>query len=96
MTIPAQLPPSGDMETLVRLIRIETKLDDSRKADADHEARIRQLEAERHPDHEHRLTDHEVRMRGLEKFRWQLAGAYAAGGIVGGVLGSLVGPLLGH
>ena len=89
-------PMQPDQSVLERLIRIETKLDDSRTADQDHEVRIRQLEAERHPDHELRLTDHETRMRGLEQFRWKLAGAYAMGGLVGGLVGAVAGPLIGH
>jgi hypothetical protein len=83
--------PQHDPNVLERLIRIETKLDDSRHSDADHEARIRALEAERHPDHESRLNDHETRLRRAERSLWIAAGAAAAGG---GVLGSMLGPLI--
>lgn len=88
----AAIPPS-ELALLERLIRIETKLDDSRSADADHENRIRQLESERHPDHETRLGDHETRLRRVERSVWIAAGACAA---AGGVVGSIVGPLIGH
>jgi hypothetical protein len=91
-TGPVQIPP-GDLALLERLIRIETKLDDSRSSDADHETRIRALEQERHPDHERRLNDHETRLRRVERSVWIAAGACAA---AGGVVGSIVGPLLGQ
>jgi hypothetical protein len=88
------LPPSSDpIGLLERLIRIETKLDSSHASDADHEARIRALESERHPDHEQRLNDHETRLRRAERSLWIAAGAAAAGG---GILGSIVGPLIGQ
>lgn len=85
--------PADQIALLERLIRIETKLDDSHNSAADHEVRIRALEAERHPDHETRLNDHENRIRRVERSVWIAAGACAA---AGGVLGSLVGPLIGQ
>ena len=91
MTTPAPFAPD-QLALLERLIRIETKLDDSRNYDADHETRIRQLESERHPDHESRLNDHETRLRRVERSVWIAAGV-AAG--AGGLLGSIVGPLIG-
>lgn len=84
---------ADQLALLERLIRIETKLDDSNRYDADHETRIRQLESERHPDHESRLTDHETRLRRVERSVWIAAGAAAAGG---GLLGSFLGPLIGN
>lgn len=93
MTMPNAAPQPFDAGTLERLIRIESKLDDQRHMDADHEARIRALEAERHPDHELRLADHETRIRRMERSVWIAAGAAAAGG---GILGSFLAPLLGQ
>lgn len=81
------------MIVLERLIRIEQLVNPLHTQDADHEARLRALEAERHPDHELRLNDHETRLRRAERSLWIAAGAAAAGG---GILGSIVGPLLGQ
>lgn len=92
MIMPAN-PPSVEGVVLERLIRIETLLTTVHSQDADHEARIRALEGERHPDHELRLNDHETRLRRAERSLWIAAGFAAAGG---GVLGSIVGPLLGQ
>lgn len=83
-------PPSHDFALLERLIRIETKLDESRGAETDHEARIRTLEQDNTPGGH---QDHETRIRRLERSVWVMAGAAAAGG---GIVGSIVGPLIGH
>jgi hypothetical protein len=70
-----------DTSVLERLVRIETKLDIARQAE---DSRVK-LEDERHGDHESRI-------RSLEKYRWLMAGAAAAGG---GVVGQLIAPLIG-
>lgn len=93
MTVPAVPPGDGLLALLERLIRIETKLDDSHTSSADHEARIRALESERHPEHQVRLNDHETRLRRVERSVWVAAGACAA---AGGVLGSILGPIIGQ
>lgn len=87
-------PASGDNQfaLLERLIRIETKLDEGKHSDLDHEARIRQLEAERHPDHEVRLNDLNTRLRSVERAVWIAAGVAAA---LGGAVGGIVGPMIG-
>lgn len=90
-------PPANGTDPLMivleRLIRIEQLVNPLHTQDADHEARLRALEGERHPDHELRLNDHETRLRRAERSLWIAAGAAAAGG---GILGSIVGPLLGQ
>lgn len=84
------MPVSADQIALLeRLIRIETKLDDSNRSDLDHEARIRALEADSHPGGH---QDHESRIRRLERSVWVAAGAAAAGG---GLIGQLVAPMIG-
>ena len=91
------VPQPGELALLERLIRIETKLDDARLDQADHEQRIRQLETpHQHHGLDVRINDHENRLRGLEKFRWQLVGAYAVAGVLSGVAGSLVVPYIAH
>lgn len=87
-------PPNGDQSfaLLERLIRIETILQEGKHSDLDHEARIRALEGERHPDHELRLQDHETRLRRVEKSVWVAAGFSAAlGGTAGAVLAQFLG-----
>lgn len=71
----------NDDGSLERLVRIETKLDIANDSNL---ARVK-LEDERH-------SDHEVRIRRIERSMWILAGAAAAGG---SVIGSLIAPLLG-
>lgn len=90
MTTAPMSPGSGELALLERLIRIETKLDESRGSETDHEARIRTLEQDNTPGGHH---DHETRIRRLERSLWLMAGAAAAGG---GIVGSIIGPLIGH
>lgn len=88
-------PPNGaegQFALLERLIRIETILNEGRHSDLDHEARIRALESERHPDHETRLTDLNARLRTVERAVWVAAGVAAA---LGGAVGGIVGPMIG-
>lgn len=81
---------TGDPGPVIeRLIRIETKVDVVNTNSADHEARLRVLEADNTPGGH---LDHETRIRRLERSVWLLVGAASAGG---GVVGSLVGALLG-
>ena len=69
--------------TEVMLARIETKLDTALAAVADHETRMRGLEAVNH-------TDHETRLRKLERAMWLSAGAAAAaGGGIGATLSAV-------
>lgn len=42
------------------------------------------------------LTDHETRIRLLERFRWTIAGLATAGGVIAGYVGYLVGGHVGH
>lgn len=83
--------PPDQLALLERLIRIETKLDDSRTDFNDHESRIRQLEAERNPTLDHRVSDHETRLRRVERSIWMASGVV---GLTGAVLGSVLGPLI--
>lgn len=87
-------PPNGDQSfaLLERLIIIETLLKEQTHSDRDHEARIRALESERHPDHETRLTDLNTRLRTVERAVWVAAGVAAA---LGGAVGGIVGPMIG-
>lgn len=89
-------PPNGNADQqfalLERLIRIETILNEGRHSDLDHEARIRVLESERHPDHETRLMDLNSRLRTVERAVWVAAGVAAA---LGGAVGGIVGPMIG-
>lgn len=90
MTVgPIPMQPS-DIALLERLIRIEAKLDESRGAETDHEARIRALEQDNTPGGH---QDHETRIRRLERSVYLIAGAAAAGG---GIVGSIIGPLIGN
>jgi hypothetical protein len=84
--------PDQQFALLERLIRIETILNEGKHSDLDHEARIRQLESERHPDHETRLTDLNTRLRSVERAVWVAAGVAAA---LGGAVGGIVGPMIG-
>lgn len=68
------------------LIEIKTRLDLLVGQHSDHEARLRVIEAA--PDTSQTLTDHEVRLRGLERRAWvALGAAAAAGGLAGKVVG---------
>lgn len=82
--------PADQLALLERLIRIETKLDESRTSETDHESRIRTLEQDNTPGGH---QDHETRIRRLERSVYLIAGAAAAGG---GIVGSILGPLIGH
>jgi hypothetical protein len=74
---------------LERLVRIETKIDVSHQTHADHEDRIRTLEASHDPKaHE----DYESRLRRLERALWLVTGAAA---VTGGVVGQVGTRLLG-
>lgn len=84
-----------------RLVAVETKIDIvlARLGDgyADHEGRLRALELR--PDRTRELADHAAdlaqltsRIAQLERFRWLLTGAAAAGG---GTLGAALVQLLG-
>lgn len=94
--------PDGSVPSLVeRMIRIEAKLDTYNTSHADHEGRIRLLEAASGTlaNIEGRLqsgvttfSDHEQRLRGLERRMWLTAGIALIGGAI---LGAVVGPLLG-
>lgn len=67
------------MNALVVLVtRIETKLDTSLQATADHEVRLREIE--RRPDPSVGLNDHESRLRKVERAIYVAAGAGMLGG----------------
>ncbi len=66
--------------------RMDGKLDVLTNTSADHESRLRQVEAATSTDADtaQKLTDHESRMRVIERRLWMLAGAAAAVGSAGG------------
>lgn len=93
---PEQLP--GLIE---RMIRIEAKLDTYNSNHADHEGRLRLIEAAQGNAEMIRaqlangvstFADHEGRLRGLERRMYVTAGVALLGG---GFVGAVVGPLLG-
>lgn len=97
MTIPAEQLPT----LIERMIRIEAKLDTYNGNHADHETRIRVVEANQANMELIRtqlangvttFADHETRLRGLERRMWITAGVALLGG---GFVGAVVGPLLG-
>lgn len=97
MTVPAEQLPT----LIERMIRIEAKLDTYNSNHADHEMRIRVVEANASNLELIRtqlangvttFADHETRLRGLERRMWITAGvALLGGGFVGAVLGPLLG-----
>lgn len=97
MTLSAdQLPPLVE-----RMIRIEAKLDTYNSNHQDHEGRLRLLEASTANVELMRSqlatgaatsTDHENRLRGLERRMYVTAGVALLGG---GFVGAVIGPMLG-
>lgn len=87
-----------DPDAVQLLTRLEVKVDSLLARDDDHEARLRALEqrAATPPEppstHVEKLADHEVRLRGLERWRWLMTGIAAAGG---GAIGAAATTLLG-
>ena len=78
-------PTNSDDSVETQLAVINTKLDILIEQRSDHELRIRSLE-------ESVPVDTEKRLRGLEQFKWLLAGAALAGGSgAGAVAAKLVG-----
>lgn len=72
-----------DPDAVQLLTRLEVKVDSLLARDDDHEARLRALEhraATPHEQHTDKLADHEIRLRGLERWRWLVTGIAAAGG----------------
>lgn len=71
------------------LIEISTKLDLALKQQADHELRLRAVEARPQLDTRD-LLDKEARLRALERTKWlALGAATAAGGLAGKIVGLL-------
>jgi len=71
------------------LIEIKTKLDIALTQQADHELRLRAVEARPQVDATQQ-RDHEARLRALERSKWLAIGAAtAAGGLAGKLVGLL-------